>query len=198
MNRNSDDISYRWYFAQYCGVRYVAASIYMRKLEDGEGGEGERMLISTCCGFGSTSFWEPVPADRYLSDNRIRIRVKVKGKIRIRIKVKSWEVWRLTLDPWRLILEPWGLTSELRRQTLEPWRVVGHWLQIRITWLEEQDPVQDPDSHHSKRSDSDRRQSEKLDPDRRPREKPDPEFFIYSFLIFGGPMTGYKIYLSFC
>jgi hypothetical protein len=50
MNRNSYDISYRWYFAQYCGVRYVAASIYIRKLEDGV---GERMLISTCCGFGS-------------------------------------------------------------------------------------------------------------------------------------------------
>jgi hypothetical protein len=52
MNRNSDDISYWWYFAQYCGVRYVAASIYMRKLEDRE---GELMLITTCCGFGSAS-----------------------------------------------------------------------------------------------------------------------------------------------
>ncbi len=87
MNRNSDDISSRWYFAQYCGVRYVAASIYIRKLEDGE---GERMLISSCCGFGSASFWEPVPADRNL--NRIRIRIKVKSQIRIRIKSEKLEV----------------------------------------------------------------------------------------------------------
>jgi hypothetical protein len=40
-------------------------------------------------------------------------------------------------------------------------------------FAEEQDPVQDPDSHQRKR-----------DPDRHQSEKPDPEFFIYGFLIF--------------